>query len=454
VRQALAGLTTRGRCFLAAGAAAALTAILLGEHDLLRVAVLVLVLPLASAAMVYRTRYRLASSRRMEPARVAAGEEARALLRLENVSRLPTGVLLIEDRIPYILGTRPRFILDRVESHGIRQVAYGIRSQHRGRYTVGPLTIRLRDPFGMCELVRSFTAVDSFVVTPVIEPLPSLPLSGDWVGTGESRSRSIASAGDDDVVTREYRRGDDLRRVHWRATAHYGELMVRREEQPWGNRAVLLVDTRRGAHRGDGPTSSFETAVSAAASIAIFLGRAGFRIDVITDTGQRLTDTDDGRINTHEEIVLDAFAELEESGNRTIRTASNALREAGDGLTVAVLGALTVEEASELARARHGAGSAVAVIMDLDTWRPGHTRHPAADRHGANGDRPAANGAAGGAVPAPAGLPGSVDPPIEVLRAAGWRVVALGSGQKLSSVWPLVAHSPFHGRLETAGPGR
>jgi uncharacterized protein (DUF58 family) len=371
--------------------------------------------------------------------------------------------LLIEDRIPYILGTRPRFILDRVESHGIRQVAYGIRSQHRGRYTVGPLTIRLRDPFGMCELVRSFTAVDNFVVTPVIEPLPSLPLSGDWVGTGESRSRSIASAGDDDVVTREYRRGDDLRRVHWRATAHYGELMVRREEQPWGNRAVVLVDTRRGAHRGDDPTSSFETAVSAAASIAIFLGRAGFRIDVITDTGQRLTDTDDGRVNTHEEIVLDAFAELEESGNRTIRTASAALREAGDGLTVAVLGALTVDEASDLARARHGAGSAVAVVMDLDTWRPGHSRrpagerhHPGGSRHQANGDQPVDRAAAAGTVPAPSAGPstGPVDGPIEVLRAAGWRVVALGSGQKLSSVWPLVANSPLHGRLETTGPSR
>jgi uncharacterized protein (DUF58 family) len=429
MRQALAGLTTRGRCFLAAGGAAAASALVLGQHDLLRVAVLVLVLPLASVLIVYRTRYRLASSRRMEPARVAAGDEARALLRLENVSRLPTGVLLLEDRIPYVLGTRPRFILDRVESHGVRQVAYGVRSQQRGRFTVGPLTIRLRDPFGMCELVRSFNAVDSFVVTPVIEPLPSLPLSGDWVGTGESRSRSIASAGDDDVVTREYRRGDDLRRVHWRATAHYGELMVRREEQPWGNRAVLLLDTRRSAHRGDGPTSSFEAAVSAAGSIGVFLGRAGYRVDLITDTGTRLTDTGDGRTSTQEEVLLDALAEIEESGNKLIRTAAASLREAGDGLTVAVLGGLAVDEAADLVRARHGSGSAVAVIMDLDSWR-----RPSSSRPTAPGS--ATVSAGNGAV--------------EILRAAGWRVVTLESGQRLSSVWPLVAQSPLHGRLGSA----
>jgi len=434
MRQALAGLTTRGRCFLAAGAAAALSALVLGQHDLLRVAVLVLVLPLASALLVYRTRYRLASSRRMEPARVCAGDEARALLRLENVSRVPTGVLLLEDRIPYVLGTRPRFILDRVESHGVRQVAYGIRSQQRGRYTVGPLTIRLRDPFGMCELVRSFTAVDSFVVTPVIESLPSLPLAGDWVGTGESRSRSIASAGDDDVVTREYRRGDDLRRVHWRATAHYGELMVRREEQPWGNRAVLLLDTRRTAHRGDGPTSSFEAAVSAAGSIGVFLGRAGYRIDLITDSGVRLTDSGDGRSGSHEEVLLDALAEIEDSTNSTIRSAAGALREAGDGLTVAVLGGLGVDEATDLVRARHGAGSAVAVVMDLESWRPSGGR----TRPNGNGPTAAANGSDGSGA-------------VEILRAAGWRVVMLGSGQRLSSVWPLVANSPLHGRLAGAG---
>jgi hypothetical protein len=58
LRPALSGLTTRGRSFLAAGVASALCAVLLGQRDLLRVAVLLVVLPLGCAVMLARARYR------------------------------------------------------------------------------------------------------------------------------------------------------------------------------------------------------------------------------------------------------------------------------------------------------------------------------------------------------------------------------------------------------------
>ena len=59
MRAALSGLTTRGRCLLAAGAAASLCGVALGERDLLRVAVFLVALPLVAAAVVARTRFRL-----------------------------------------------------------------------------------------------------------------------------------------------------------------------------------------------------------------------------------------------------------------------------------------------------------------------------------------------------------------------------------------------------------
>ena len=89
-------------------------ALILGEKDLLRVAVLLAALPLLAAAYVGRSRYRLACTRALEPEPGPGRQAARVLLRLENLSRLPTGTLLLEDRLPYALGSRPRLVLERL----------------------------------------------------------------------------------------------------------------------------------------------------------------------------------------------------------------------------------------------------------------------------------------------------------------------------------------------------
>ncbi len=94
-------------------------------------------------------------------------------------------------------------------------------------------------------------------------------------------------------MTREYRHGDPLRRVHWKASARHGELMVRLEEQRSHAHARILLDTRRSGHRDavpaalDQPQSdSFEWSVAFAASLTFHLQRVGFTVDVI-ETGYR-----------------------------------------------------------------------------------------------------------------------------------------------------------------------
>src|SRR5690606_30757433 len=143
-----------------------------GEHDLLRVAVLIISMPIIAAVMVARTRYRLACTRRLDPVRIQVGGGCTVTLRLENVTRLPTGLLLVEDTLPNALGARPRFVLDLVEPHGVREIDYPVRSELRGRFPIGPLSIRIADPFGLVELTRSFTITDTLVVTPEVVPLP------------------------------------------------------------------------------------------------------------------------------------------------------------------------------------------------------------------------------------------------------------------------------------------
>ena len=410
MRAALSGLTTRGRCLLAAGLALAVSAVLLGQRDLLRAAVFLIALPLAAVVIVARTRYRLACSRLLDPPRVEAGRPATVRLRLDNVSRLPSGVLLMEDALPYVLGGRPRFVLDRVEPKGVREVSYPVRADVRGRYRIGPLSVRLTDPFGLVELTRSFASTDDLVVTPVVAPLPPVRLGGDWAGGGDAAARSVAVSGSDDAAPREYRHGDDLRKVHWRSTARVGELMVRREEQPFQSRATLLLDSRTVAHRGDGPGSSFEWSVSAVASIAVALARTGFALRLLADNGLELVPAS---VPTTEGALLDALAAVGPSRGESIDPATERLRRGGvDGILVAVLGSLRADDAERLSRLRHGSAACIAVLVDTETWTPSTAR---------------GRQAAAGAQEAAAAL----------LGAAGWRVLRVAHGTTLSSVWPL-----------------
>ncbi|MFG3488228.1 MULTISPECIES: DUF58 domain-containing protein [unclassified Streptomyces] len=415
LRAALGGLTTRGRSFLAAGVAAAACAYVLGQADLLRVGLLLATLPLICVLVLHRTRYRVAASRRLTPQRVEAGSEARVQLRMENVSKLPTGLLMLQDHVPYMLGPRPRFVLDRVEAGGRREVSYRVRSDLRGRFPLGPLQLRLNDPFGMCELTRSFSAYDTLTVIPRTEALPPVKLVGEASGYGDGHQRSLALAGDDDIIPRAYRHGDDLRRVHWRSTARYGELMVRREEQPQRARCTVLLDTRRIAYQGSGPDSAFEWAVSGAASALVHMLERGYAVRLVTDTGTSVAGEGSegfaGAADSAESagLMLDTLAVVDHSEGGGLSRASDLLRGGDEGLLVAFVGDLDEEQAALTARMRHRAGAAVAFVLDSGTWLTG------------------------GAVA------GAVEDRVRKLREAGWTALVVPPGAKLADLWQQAA---------------
>ncbi|MGP4113117.1 DUF58 domain-containing protein [Streptomyces sp. 4N509B] len=369
LRAAFSGLTTRGRSFLAAGGAAAACAYLLGQPDLLRVGALLMALPVLCVLAVYFTRNRVAAARRLSPARVSAGSESRVHLRVENVGRVPSGLLMLQDRVPYVLGPRPRFVLDRIEPGGRREVSYRVRSDLRGRYPLGPLQLRLADPFGMVELSRSFHAYDVMTVLPRIEPLSVARLGADTSGHGEDGQRTIALAGQDDVIPRDYRYGDDLRRVHWRSTAHRGTLMVRREEQPLKARCTVVLDTRRVGYGGvsaglTGPRSAFELAVSGAASVVSHLVAQGYAVRLATDTGTLLPGPDTEVVDPSEVtgMIMDSLAVVDHSANASLKRLRTAVSGGESGLLVAFLGSVDRGQVEILGRLRQRAAGAVAFV--------------------------------------------------------------------------------------------
>ncbi|MDP9428840.1 MAG: DUF58 domain-containing protein, partial [Actinomycetota bacterium] len=295
---ALASLTLRGRCLVAAGLTLLLLGVLLGETPLVQVAVFVLALPLLSAVAVARQRFRVASRRTVTPARLPRGRDAEVRLELSNAGRGTGGLWLLAETVPPELGRTAQFVVDRLPGGGSTTLHYRVHGGRRGRYRLGPLRLRLVDPFGL--VLRSVVGADTaaLVVVPRVVPLGPGGPGGGHGGGGSGAHRSVAVHGEDDVSTRPYRHGDDLRKVHWRATARTGELMVRLEERPWRAQATLLLDTRARAHLVARPASaerrdvagpdtpppdSFEWLVEAAASIGTELIARGAALRVVTD---------------------------------------------------------------------------------------------------------------------------------------------------------------------------
>ncbi|HEX3648289.1 MAG TPA: DUF58 domain-containing protein [Pseudonocardiaceae bacterium] len=402
MRGALSGLTTRGRCLLAAGVAAALCSAVLNERDLLRVAVFVVVLPLVSAALAASARVGLSARRFLLPPRVPAGDDSNVVLEVHAHGRVPAGGLLLEDGVPYTLGGKPRFVVERLRRRGIARLGYRVHPIMRGVHQLGPLRARITDPFGLAEFERELAGQSRMVVVPRTVPLFGLP-GGSGTGIGDDGSVRLRSGqGEDDAVVRQYRQGDDLRRVHWRSTARRDELMVRVEERPWRGGTTVLLDRRMAAHRGRGPTASLEWAVSLCGSICLHLHRCGQQVRLVAEDGQVLVG-DNAETGYSDDVVLDALAmlQLTHAGDATYGVDPGAGHE-----LIAILGAMTTTEAAELARARSRRARSLAVLLDVNTW--------AGSGEGSAGDQ---NDSA------------------ELLRESGWGVVIAGKQAGFPEVW-------------------
>ncbi|HLI38117.1 MAG TPA: DUF58 domain-containing protein [Streptosporangiaceae bacterium] len=413
-------LTTRGKCFLAAGCVAAVCGLGLGDADLFRAGILILALPLLSALAASRVRYRISCTRYLVPSRVAAGHPVEVRITVSNVSKSRIGLLLAQDATPHALGSRPRFVLSGIAPGGSREVSYQLRPPVRGMFTIGPLGIRTADAFGLVELGRSFASRSTLVVTPPVTPLPSVRAVGSRLGSGENGLRAVAVAGEDDIAPRAYRDGDDLRRVHWRSTARYGELMVRREEQQWLESTCLLLDTRRHAHSGTGMDSSFEAAVSAAASIAVHLAAQGTQVRLIADTGELAAA---GPVSPPADGLLDMLAAIRTSRSADLEGGLAALRASAPGQVIAITGHLAAGQARQLAASRRGPGSGLALLMAVHGW----------------GSAEQAGHDAGDAA--------------RILADAGWRVAIVTARTSLAAAWQQL-HYQAGTSFQRAAAGR
>ncbi|MFT4218538.1 MAG: DUF58 domain-containing protein [Micropruina sp.] len=390
-------LTFRGLGLVTAAVALLIAAGTTGLRSLAWPGGLLIGLIVAAAVLNWRSARRPDAIRSLVPDRVAAGSTVRASLELRRDSVDLGAWGYLDETVPDGLGDTPTVPVASGQGRRRSRHPYEMETFVRGRYLIGPCLWTTNDPLGLTSRVRKVGGRSLLTVTPAIHPLgPAWTGAGTGL-VGEAAQRRSSVLGPDDALIREYRPRDELRRIHWPSTARTGTLMVRREEHAWEPSALILLDNRQAAHVGTGPRSSFEWAVSAAASIGMQLLDAGYEVGLVDAAGHRL-DTDG---DTAREALLDHLTDstLTDTGDL-----GDALHAEGSRaqLLIAILGRLRPADAIALTTARrHGTQCRAIVVQAVES---GSTET-------------------------------GLDDPVAILLGNGWQVVANAGVRGIPQAW-------------------
>jgi len=138
-------------------------------------------------------------------------------------------------------------------------------ARERGAMVVGPTTFAFEDPLSLARRAMSVDIRHRVLVHPRRVPTfaPSLRSTEGLLIDALRRARRIAPTDRDFRGVREYQRGDDVRRVNWKASAKRDSLLVNEYESDCNVVLQVIVDVHVERHRGQ----SFEVAMRIAASL-------------------------------------------------------------------------------------------------------------------------------------------------------------------------------------------
>jgi uncharacterized protein (DUF58 family) len=275
-------LTDRGRWILALGGGIYLAAWALGSKMLYPVAIGLVLAVLAAALWVRLLRRPMSLRRNLGRGERLAGDDVPVQLELDEDGVVPSGTLLLRERIAG-LGERETPLVRR---HGRLRGRYVLRRVPRGRYPIEESEIVIEDPFGLERVTVDLPSSASILVYPRLVDVDRL-FSESGARTPEGRRLLLRRpSGFDLHSVRDYQQGESLRRVHWPTTAKRGHLMVKELEDSPRDETAVLLDADGSVVVGDRHDSSFELAVRAAGSIVKSHASRGRRAALVVNGGR------------------------------------------------------------------------------------------------------------------------------------------------------------------------
>lgn len=163
---------------------------------------------------------------------------------------------------------------------------YTLRCTRRGIQKIGPAKLESGDPFGFLNSTRSESHVDSLMVYPAVASLGDLGIPSARP-LGETRGGlQIYEDPSRFFNLRDYRRGDPLKTIDWKATARLQRLITRTYEPSTSITVILVVavDTKD-PYWDNYDTDELERVITAAASVAMYAAQEEYTIGVFANDG-------------------------------------------------------------------------------------------------------------------------------------------------------------------------
>ncbi|HTO54529.1 MAG TPA: DUF58 domain-containing protein [Myxococcota bacterium] len=222
------------------------------------------------------------------PAALAVGVSSRVTLSVANRGVRPVR-LRVFDHYP------PRF-----ETHGIPRAAelapaerthfeYELRALARGARRFGRVELVVASTLGLWRRSLRAGAEQEVRVFPNFRAVSRYELLAAANRAGELgiRRRPRRGEGLEFHQLREYREGDSLRQIDWKATARLHRAVSREYEEERDQQIVFLLDCGRKMHARDAALSHFDHALDAVLLLAHVALRQGDAVGISTFSGER-----------------------------------------------------------------------------------------------------------------------------------------------------------------------
>lgn len=226
------------------------------------------------------------------------GERVALKLEVENRKLLPISWLRIQDPWPKAIGPEdedalaPTHITDQglltnvfsLRWYESANRVYSLLFRKRGRYVVGPARMESGDLFGLYEQSQEYGKGDILTVFPALVPFHSLGLPPDDPYGDRKSTRRLYEDPNQPIGVRDYHPEDSFRRVHWPATAHTGELMVKVYQPTTANVLVVCLNASTFSRHWEGTNPQLlERVISVAATLVNQGFQDGYRVGLISN---------------------------------------------------------------------------------------------------------------------------------------------------------------------------